>query len=79
MFFFYTERGVPLVINARTTRTNPVGKLEIPNSQEAVVRYEQTHNGMLTNKHPFGQDPLVGKDELIEQRNNNFFSKFCGG
>ena len=56
-----------------------MGKLEIPNSQEAVVRYEQTHNGMLTNKHPFGQDPLVGKDELIEQRNNNFFSKFCGG
>ena len=74
--FFYTGRGVPLVIKARTTRTNPVGELDTPSFQEAVVQSEQTHNGMLADEHPFGQDPLVGSDELIGERNNQFFQNF---
>ena len=53
-----------------------MGKLDIPNCQEAVFRYERTYNGMLTDEHPFGQDPLVGNDELIEDRNNHFFQNF---
>ena len=74
--FSYTRRGVPSVIKRRITRTNPAGKLDIANYQEAVVRYKQTNNEMLTDKHPFEQDPLVGKDELIQKKNNHFFQNF---
>ena len=31
---------------------------------------------MLTEKHPFEQDPLVGNKELIQKRNNHFFQNF---
>ena len=75
VFLFNTGGGAPLIIKARTTRTNPVGELDIPNCQEAVFRYERIYNGMLTDEHPFGQDPRVGNDELIEGRNNHFFFK----
>ena len=56
--------------------TNPVGESDIPNCQEAVVQYEQTYNGMLIDEYPFGQDPLIGNNELIEERNNHFFQNF---
>ena len=60
----------------RTTPKNPVGESGIPNCQEAVVQYEQIYNGMLMDEYPFGHDPLIGNNELIEERNNHFFQNF---
>ena len=59
-----------------TTPKNPVGESGIPNCQEAVVQYEQIYNGMLMDEYPFGHDPLIGNNELIEERNNHFFQNF---
>ena len=48
----------------------------LPSKQEAVLLYEQTYGGRLTDEHPFGHDPLAGYDDRIAERDRLFFQRF---
>lgn len=44
--------------------------MEIPTVGEASHRYRQ--GGSLTELHTFGQDPLAGDDDLLQQRDREY-------
>ncbi|XP_066926470.1 uncharacterized protein [Clytia hemisphaerica] len=65
-------RGVPSTIKERTNRLQPLNVNDIPEPLEAKQMYETIYLGRLTEESHFGIDPLVGFEELINQRENSF-------
>ena len=55
----------------------------MPNARQAKELYERAYSGRLTEKNPFGEDPLGGNSMLQNQRINEFYqgnniSVICG-
>ena len=63
-------------MKARTNRLVPVAHDVLPSKERPVELYENTHDGRLTDEHPFGNDPLAERDDLVEERSRRFFQAF---
>ena len=59
------------MLQRQQTDTTLIHPLEIPTVGEASHRYRQ-QGGSLTEPHTFGQDPLAGDDDLLQQRDREF-------
>lgn len=68
---YIPRRGIPNTLQRQQTGTTLIHPLEIPTVGEASHRYRQ-QGGSLTDPHTFGQDPLAGDDDLLQQRDREF-------
>ena len=53
---YYTGRGVPSEIMARTNILTPLQESDIPNAREAKTLYETVYSRRLTEENPFVED-----------------------
>ena len=65
------NRGIPNTLMRRNNQTVQINFSLVLDPEEVVEQFE-LHGGSITEFSPFGQDPLEGHEDLLQEREHNF-------